>query len=65
MKLFLIKFGLFNEAEEIHSIMYESLKEDTSVLNKKIFKFLKENLLINSDYFDSLSLNSEDENEMG
>ena len=65
MKLFLIKFGLFNEAEEIHSIMYESLKEDTSVLNKKIFKFLKENLLLNTDYFDSLSLDSEDENEMG
>ena len=64
MKLFLIKFGLFNEAEEIHYIMYESFKEDTSSLNKKIIKYIKDNLLLNKDYFNSLSIDSEEENEI-
>ena len=41
MKLFLIKFGLFNEAEEIKNIMYESFKEDTSFINRKIIQFIK------------------------
>ena len=63
MKLFLIKFGLFNEAEEIKNIMYESFKEDTSSLNKKIIQFIKNNLLKNKDYFDSILLNSNIEEE--
>ena len=63
MKLFLIKFGLFNEAEEIRYIMYESYKEDTSSLSKKIIKFIKKNILINKNYFDTISLNSDEEND--
>ena len=63
MKLFLIKFGLFKEAEDIKNIMYESFKEDTSSINKKIIKFIKNNLLINKNYFDSILLNSETEEE--
>ena len=54
MKLFLIKLGLFTEAEDIKNIMYESFKEDTSLINIKILKFIKNNLLINKDYFDSI-----------
>ena len=68
MKLFLIKLGLFTEAEDIKNIMYESFKEDTSLINIKILKFIKNNLLINKDYFDSIinsvieKENIEDEN---
>ena len=61
MKLFLIKFGLFNEAEEIRYLMYESFKEDTSYLNNKIIKFIKKNILLNQHYFDSLSLDLDNE----
>ena len=64
MKLFLIKFELFNEAEEIHSIMYESFKEDTSSLNKKIYKFIKNNIILKEDYFDSISLDSDEEKDI-
>ena len=51
MKLFLIKLGLFDEAEEIKNIMYESFKEDTTSINQKIVKFLKNSILINKNYF--------------
>ena len=61
MKLFLIKFGLYNEAEEIHYIMYESFKEDTSSLNKTIIKFIKNNIILKEDYFDSIPIDSEEE----
>ena len=44
--------------------MYESFKEDTSSLNKKKIKFIKDNLLLNKDYFNSLSIDSEEENEI-
>ena len=59
MKLFLIKLGLFDEAEEIKNIMYESFKEDTSKINQKIVKFLKNSIIINKNYFDSILSNSE------
>ena len=59
MKLFLIKLGLFNDAEEIKNIMYESFKEDTSSINNKIIIFIKNNLLLNKTYFDSILSNSE------
>ena len=54
MKLFLIKLGLFKESEEIGNIMYESFREDTSSLNKKIIKFIKKNIILKEDYFDSI-----------
>ena len=63
MKLFLIKFSLYNEAEEIRYIMYESFKEDTSSLNKKIIKYIKNNILLKEDYFDSIPIDSEQEND--
>ena len=63
MKLFLIKLGLFNEAEDIKNIMYETFKENTSSINNKIIKFIKNNLLINKNYFDSIIINSEEEEE--
>ena len=63
MKLFLIKFGLFKEAEDIKNIMYESFKEDTSAINKRIIKFIKDNLLINKNYFDSIIIDSEEKEE--
>ncbi len=65
MKLFLIKFGLLQESEEIHGIMYESFKEDTTSINKKIIKFLKKNIILKEDYFDTiLSIGSDEENEI-
>ena len=64
MKLFLIKFGLFKEAEEIHGIMYETFREDTTLINKKIFNFLKENIIIKEDYFDSFLTGSDKENDI-
>ena len=64
MKLFLIKIGLFKEAEEIHSIMYESFREDTTSINKKIFSFLKDNIIIREDYFDSFLAGSDKENDI-
>jgi hypothetical protein len=63
MKLFLIKLGLFTEAEDIKNIMYETFKENTSSINNKIIKFIKNNLLINKNYFDSIIINSEEEEE--
>ena len=59
MKLFLIKLGLFNDAEEIKNIMYESFKEDTSSINNKIIIYIKNNLLLYKTYFDSILSNSE------
>ena len=44
-------------------IMYESFKEDTSSINKKIILFIKNNLLKNKDYFDSILLNAKTEEE--
>ena len=54
MKLFLIKLGLFHDAEEIKNIMYESFKEDTSSINNKIIIFIKNNLLLNKTYFNGI-----------
>ena len=63
MKLFLIKFGLFTEAQNIKTIMYETMKENTHSLNQKIIRFIKNNLLINKNYFDSILVDSEIEEE--
>ena len=62
-KLFLIKLGLFNEAEEIKNIMYESYQENTSNINRKIIKFIKSNILLNKNYFDSILSEQETEEE--
>jgi aspartate oxidase len=45
--------------------MYESFKEDTTSINKKIIKFLKKNIILKEDYFDTiLSIGSDEENEI-
>ena len=70
-KLFLIKIGLLQEAKNLHEIMFESFGESCDKINRKILKFVKENLCFNKNYFDTLefnenSLNStenEEENE--
>ena len=41
MKLFLIKLGLFHDAEEIKNIMYESFKEILLLLITKLLYLLK------------------------
>ena len=62
IKLFFIKLGLFNEAEDIKNIMYESYKENTSSINKKILNFIKNSILLNPNYFDNIL--SEEEAEI-
>ena len=70
-KLFLIKIGLLQEAKNLHEIMFESFGESCDKINRKILKFVNENLCFNKNYFDTLefnenSLNStenEEENE--
>ena len=62
IKLFLIKLGLFNEAEDIKNIMYESFKENTSFINKKILNFIKNSILLNPNYSDNIL--SEEEAEI-
>ena len=61
-KLFLIKIGLLQEAKDLHEIMYESFGESCDKINRKILKFVKENLCINKNYFDTLDFNTNEEN---
>ena len=62
-KLFLIKIGLLQEAKNVREIMFENFGESCDKINRKILKFVRENLCKNKNYFDSLDFNN-DENSL-
>ena len=63
MKLFLIKLNLFEEAEALHDLMYESFRESTEKYNEKIIQFLKDKIATNKEIFDSVIIVDEEEEQ--
>ena len=61
-KLFLIKFDLWKEASELHLLMYESFGENTDDINRKIIKFINDNLTLDLNYFKDLNYDNSNNN---
>ena len=59
----MIKIGLLQEAKNVREIMFENFGESCDKINRKILKFVRENLCKNKNYFDSLDFNN-DENSL-
>lgn len=63
LKLLLIKLELYQEAEGVHELMYETFRESTESFSEKIILFLKKNFATNKAIFDSEIITEKEENE--